>query len=752
MQDFTPRPNQQAVLSYRSGYMGVAAVPGAGKTRTLSALAATLLTEAPLDPGQEVLIVTLVNAAVGNFSRQIRTFLKDRGIIAGYGYRVRTLHGLANDIVRERPDLVGLDTNFVIVDEREARDVMASATDAWLRAYPGTLLQYIDEEHHGKTRIHKRDLPETLQNIANNFIRTAKDREMMPDEVMRKLGLFGAPLPLAEACADIYRRYQQGLAYRGAVDFQDLIRLALKALNEDPKYCERLQQRWRYILEDEAQDSDQLQETILYTLAGMHGNWVRVGDPNQSIYETFTTAHPRYLREFISDPEVTARTLPNSGRSQASIIKLANFLIDWSATGHPNVAVRARESLTPPYIEPTPPGDPQPNPVYNPANVHVFGRDFAPAEEIQAVVRSVRDWLRDNPDKTAAILSPRNKRGYEIVDALKAADVPYVEMLQSTTNTREVAGSLYLALMYLANPLSAQLLARLYQVFRRDEKDDDASAPRLRAVARLLKDCPAVETFTHPQTEDWLDTATRDVAELRDELVTFREWVNLLEGAAAFPVDQLVLTIANALFTDETDLAVAYSLSLRLRQDGISQERNRRLGQEGQAWGLADYAARLEEIARNQRKFLGMSDDEHGFNPDQHRGAVTVTTMHSAKGLEWDRVYLLSVNNYSFPAAELHDSFIGEKWFARDKMNLEAEARAQLIALDQGSRYVEGDATQEARVEYASERLRLLYVGVTRAREDLILTWNTGRRGDAREASAMVALRTFWEREGEQSP
>ncbi|MEL7236246.1 MAG: UvrD-helicase domain-containing protein, partial [Chloroflexota bacterium] len=62
MFDFTPRPRQQEVLQYREGWMGVAAVPGAGKTRTLSALAAKILTETPMQPGEEVLIVTLVNA------------------------------------------------------------------------------------------------------------------------------------------------------------------------------------------------------------------------------------------------------------------------------------------------------------------------------------------------------------------------------------------------------------------------------------------------------------------------------------------------------------------------------------------------------------------------------------------------------------------------------------------------------------------------------------------------------------------
>ena len=69
----------------------------------------------------------------------------------------------------------------------------------------------------------------------------------------------------------------------------DLIRLALEALQLDGEYLKRLQARWPYILEDEAQDSSRLQEEILRLLAGESGNWVRVGDPNQAIYETFTT-------------------------------------------------------------------------------------------------------------------------------------------------------------------------------------------------------------------------------------------------------------------------------------------------------------------------------------------------------------------------------------------------------------------------------------------------------------------------------
>jgi DNA helicase-2/ATP-dependent DNA helicase PcrA len=122
--------------------------------------------------------------------------------------------------------------------------------------------------------------------------------------------------------------------------------------------------------------------------------------------------------------------------------------------------------------------------------------------------------------------------------------------------------------------------------------------------------------------------------------------------------------------------------------------------------------------------------------------------MHKAKGLEWDRVYLMSVNNYDFPAAQEYDSYISEKWFLRDKLNLEAETLAQLDTVQSSSEYdwyQEGAATQQARLDYVRERLRLLYVGITRARRELVVTWNTGRTGKAIPARPLLALQEFWE-------
>jgi hypothetical protein len=97
-------------------------------------------------------------------------------------------------------------------------------------------------------------------------------------------------------------------------------------------------------------------------------------------------------------------------------------------------------------------------------------------------------------------------------------------------------------------------------------------------------------------------------------------------------------------------------------------------------WRLPELTSELAVIAKNERRFIGFSSDDSGFDPERHRGKVVVTTMHKAKGLEWDRVYLMSSNNYDFPSLQPYDRYISEKWFIRDGLNLEAEALAQLNA------------------------------------------------------------------------
>ena len=767
MTTFIPRPKQQEVLEYTGGRMGVSAVPGSGKTLTLSALAAQLVVSDMLADDQEVLVVTLVNSAVDNFAGRVAGFVQGRGLLPHLGYRVRTLHGLAHDIVRERPALVGLSEDFQIVDERTASQILQDAAEAWVRGHPYAADDLLsdDLEEGRREWVRRSRWPGLVIDVARSFIRGAKDRQLTPVELQGRLNrptdFFSPPsmgeapgeggASLLEMCLAIYADYQRALIYRGGVDFDDLIRLALWALELDQEYLERLQYRWPFILEDEAQDSSRLQEKILRLLVGREGNWVRVGDPNQAIYETFTTANPLFLRSFLKEDGVAQRELPNSGRSTQSIINLANYLIDWTKSQHPVSAVQG--ALAPPHIEPAPPGDPQPNPTDDPTQVYIFARRFTPAEELQAVVDSLARWLpahqgEDENGQTAAVLVPRNHRGFQVVSELKKRGLPYVELLRSTISTRQAAGAVGNILNYLADPASSVKLAAVYRVWRREDRDDIDTRPIYEAGSRMLRRCQQVEDFLWPRVDrDWLDEmeAADEFPDLWEQLEQFRTLVRRWQRAILLPIDQLVLTLAQDLFAEPADLAVAHKLAVLLR----------RVSQSHPDWRLPELTQELAMIARNERRFLGLGGDDTGFDPDQHKGQVVVTTVHKAKGLEWDRVYLMAVNNYNFPSAQPHDQFIAEKWFVRDRLNLEAEVLAQLESLAEEDEegvgvWGEEGATQRARWEYAGERLRLLYVGITRARKELVMTWNTGRRGDQQRAAPFIALQTFWEGQGEE--
>jgi DNA helicase-2/ATP-dependent DNA helicase PcrA len=108
----------------------------------------------------------------------------------------------------------------------------------------------------------------------------------------------------------------------------------------------------------------------------------------------------------------------------------------------------------------------------------------------------------------------------------------------------------------------------------------------------------------------------------------------------------------------------------------------------------------------------------------------------------------MSVNNYDFPSGEPGERYLSEAWFLRDELNLQAEALNQIdvaFSNDEYTWYEEGRPSQQARLDYVAERIRLLYVGITRARRDLIITWNTGRMGELKPALPLVALETFWQ-------
>ncbi|MCC7119725.1 MAG: ATP-dependent helicase, partial [Anaerolineales bacterium] len=417
---------------------------------------------------------------------------------------------------------------------------------------------------------------------------------------------------------------------------------------------------------------------------------------------------------------------------------------------------QARTALSLPHIQPVPQGYEPQNPPTNREAIKFISKKFTPEAELENVAKSVKGYLdsftEDDIKPTVAILVPRNTRGVEAIEALKKRNVEVIELISSTSTTRAAAGSLNYLLSYLADPQSARKLSKAYEVWRRDWREEVEKAEFVKMVSGLIQRIGQVENFVAPslaphpslgrsgESSDWLAGISADEAdEVIQELSQFRIHAQRWLSAVTLPIDQLTLTLAQDVFTEASDLALAHKLALVLRK----------AAEDHHDWRLPELTAELTLIAKNERRFIGFSEDDAGFDPERHRGKAVVTTMHRAKGLEWDRVYLMSVNNYDFPSGAPGDNFIAEKWFVRQGLNMEAEALAQLTALESNSEYEwyeEGRATFEARLGYIKERLRLLYVGITRAKSELIVTWNSGRQGNATPSLALSELMGWWER------
>ncbi len=737
------RPEQEKIVSYAGGRAAVSAVPGSGKTHTLAALAARLLSRGLVPDDAEVLVVTFTNSAVDNIRNRIRALLHEQGLIAT-GYRVLTLHGLANTIVRERPDLAGTTVDFRIDDELSGPRAIAEAARWFIQQQPELWRSFLPQDLTAQQRHTVEDqwrdaterIGEEVTRLAKNLrLPPARLRELMnagaAEQESVSLTSLSAISPFLRMGAAIYERYEQILNLGGRLDFDDLIWRAIMALENDAGFCRDLGQRWPFILEDEAQDSTPLQEKILGMLARGHNNWVRVGDPNQAIMTTFTASDVRYFREFLQRDDVAGLPLSVSGRSAPKIIDLANRLADWAAAEHPDAEVRAGALSARVRIMPTGPGDPQQNPPDEQAVIHVQ-RFTSEDDEAQRVAKSAAQYILKHPARTCAVLSPTNWFGSRIVETLKALQSAhperelYQDQLRNSQPVRGVSRMLAQALRFCGVPTNTNALAdlRAALVDIGAGSNRHVAPERMRALVRsakperLLFPSPAAE----PALPESLPLGLHEQHELEALGVRVGKWLR----ASMLPVDQLILVIAQDVLTKESDLAIAHSLALSLR----------RLAALNPQLSLADLSRELDDIASNRQTFMSSALLESGFEPQA--GVVTVTTMHKAKGLEWDRVYLTCVDQLEFP----HDpagQFRGELWFLGGH-DPSTEARKQLEALTSGGPIPSDmELLRQARVEYIAERLRLLYVGITRARRDLIISYSRERRERANELALAVS-------------
>ncbi len=742
MNDLILRPAQAEILKYENGRLAISAVPGSGKTFTLSLLAAQLIAEkVDVEAGQQVLIVTYLNASVDTFRARIRKRLEEMGQPVT-GFDVRTLHSLALEIVRLSSSGLGEDTDPDVLDEIRSNNALSLAVDGWIEVNPDLWHAFLPD-NSPQMKARWRDI---TARTARAFIRTAKNERYLPEKILQRLETgdqrldddnLQSPIsqsPLLFMMSGIYQRYQTILTRQAALDFDDLIWQAADLIEQRPDFAEELRRRWPYVLEDEAQDSVPLQEVLLSQLTGPDGNWVRVGDPNQAVTSTFTAAHPRFFNRFIDREEVVQRPLPNSGRCAPLIFNAANTLLHWVMDKHPVLEVQ-ENTFRRQDILPTPPGDAQPNPPDSEASIRIKVYKHREDEELPAIANLAYRYAKERPDHTLAILVPTNQIGHDLAEHLDELDADYDNLLRGGTREREIAAAVHAILAVLADPLDTKALVNAHASLH--ELGHPAATAPLEGLDRfhtILRSVHRPEMLLFPLPgDDPADALPIGVADEEDlqHVERFADYLHRLFALRPLPIDDLALALGDELFAagsdvHESDLSIAHQIAAILR----------RWRDTNPDWRLPELAAELEGVATGRRSLPITTPADLGYEPQP--GRITLTTQHSAKGLEWDAVFLVGIDGFWIPGS-LDAPFLGVHEFLGG--DPEAEAVAQLRYLMQGESglYDGRTATESAHIDIISERLRLLYVGITRARRYLHLSRSRATRQYNKERDAEPA-------------
>jgi len=711
---FRPRAGQLEILEYEGGRMGVAAVPGSGKTATIAALTSRLLEQrvdgkGPLGRRGRVLVVTYQNAAVDTLRGRIGARLRERGLPAT-GFDVRTLHSLSFGLVQAYPGHVGTTTDFRVLDEASANAFVDRSVADWSRAHVSTWGRLAPGEGNVYDERWEGQWQRIARSLASSIIGAAKNRRLESEAVIRLATgehAQGLAAQLVRIGGQIFEGYQRLVETSGSIDFNDMVRLAVALLEQAEDVTERLAQRWPVILEDEAQDSVPLQEELLGRLTAATGNWIRVGDPNQSITSTFTAANPKLLRAYLERHDVIAVEMSVSGRSAHRIQNLANDLVRWTCDRYPLEAIRAR-AFRDQSMQPTAVGDPQRNPVDSDGHSILFRQFEHRHEELLDTSTRAARFAGAQPDATVAILVPTNKMGFDVAELLRERKVGFDERLQSSRNVRSVVDTMARALSLVAQPANSRALERAWHSVELAGGDSPRATPD--QAPRLLRSCYRPEQLLAPrEEEDWVTSdAFPPVSGIDSDtwhrIDRFARRVAKWLPAAALPVDQLTMALAHDLLPED-DLAMAHEIAMFLR----------RLSDEHPAWRLPELVAELSDAAVG-RSLLSQPDE--GYEPQP--GRITLTTLHKAKGLEWDLVYVLGVDSVEYPAT-LEDEFRGDQQhLGGDPAQL---ARTWMLnAADGGQATLDGGT--EGRLDTIAERLRLLYVAITRACRYLSLSYS----------------------------
>ena len=308
--DTLNEPQREAVL-HTDGPLLILAGAGSGKTRVLTHRIAYLIEELGVNPWN-ILAITFTNKAAG----EMRQRVDDLVGIGSESIWVSTFHSMCVRILRRFIDRLGYDNRFTIYDTDDQKTLMKAVCK--------------------KVDI---DTKQFKERMLLSVISSAKNEMILPEEFELNAGGDFAQLKIAK----VYREYEAQLKANNALDFDDLLVRTVQLLQTQPDVREDYQERFRYIMVDEYQDTNTVQFKLVSLLAGKYRNLCVVGDDDQSIYK-FRGANIRNILDFEKEyPDAKVIKLEQNYRSTGNILNAANGVISnnkgrkdktlWTANG-----------------------------------------------------------------------------------------------------------------------------------------------------------------------------------------------------------------------------------------------------------------------------------------------------------------------------------------------------------------------------------------------------------------------------------
>ncbi len=616
-------PEQRTAVEHKDGPLLILAGAGSGKTRVITCRIAYLM-EQGVAPDQ-ILAVTFTNKA----AREMRERVTDTvGSITNSGMVISTFHSLGMLIMRECIDRIGYKKNFSIY----------GAADQ------GRLLRDLVREFAPQGEKFDADRILSLISAGKSRLETPKTFRYNPGD------------PYAALAAEIYPRYQKRLKAFNAVDFDDILLLTERLLREHDDLRDAYRERFRYVMVDEYQDTNLAQYRILRLLVDGHRNFCVVGDDDQSIY-AWRGANPGNILDFEKDfPGTKVVKLERNYRSTGNILSAANAVIQ-NNTKRKDKVLRAtgEEGL--------------------PLSLIVCEDEEAEAVQIVELIRGAL-YRKESVYSDFAVLYRTNVQSRAFEEQFRYEDVPYVLIGGQQFFDRKEVKDILAYLRVIVNPSDEVNLLRVLNYPKRGIGSTNADR-LIRASAE--RGCSLWKVLGEAITVEGVDTRVCDAVEKFVALLArYKGMFNAssgLSGILQLMIKEIGIEGELQRSLDNPDLA-------RRRMEHVEEVINAMAGYEGRE-PRPTLRGFLEKVSLLDNEAPGGDSKEKKLAQD----AVVLMSLHSSKGLEFDNVFLVGLEEEYLP----HLKSITE-------------------ACD------------------VDEERRLCYVGITRARKTLTLTHCLRRR------------------------